>query len=161
MRLSATDSNPSEMEIRFLDTSVIIRHLTQDHPEHSMRARQIFLQVERGDLVVMTCEGVLVEVVQVLSSPRLYHLARLEICRLLSQLLSLPGLKLSNKRAYLQALERYAASTLDFVDCLEVAHMERLRIDTIVSFDRDFDKIAGVTRLKLEELSLDQYEEAR
>jgi predicted nucleic acid-binding protein len=140
------------VEIRFLDTSVIIRHLTQDHPELSIRAREILRQIERGELVVMTCEGVVVEVVQVLASARLYHLPRPEIRRLLVELLSLPGLKLPHKRSYIHALERYAKSNLDFVDCLEVAHMQRLNIDTIASFDRDFDKVSGITRNKLEDL---------
>lgn len=147
------------MDPRFLDTSVIIRHLTRDQPQLSARARLVFLQVERGELTLVTCEGVIVEVVQVLSSPRLYNVTRLEIQRLLSQILSLPGIRLPNKRSYIRALEHYAATRLDFVDCLEIAHMERLGLSTIVSLDRDFDKIAGVTRMKVEELDLDSGDE--
>ena len=135
------------MVILFLDTNVIIRHVTQDHPEHSEQARQLFRRVEKGELIVETCEGVVVEAVQVLSSPRLYGVSRSVIRGLLAHLLSLHGIRIPHKRSYLRALDLYASSNLDFVDCLEVAHMERLQISSIASFDRDFETVDGITRV--------------
>ena len=67
----------------------------------------------------------------------------LQICRLRCQLLGLDGLKLPNWGIYFRALALYASVKPDFVDCLEVAHMERLKLPTIASFDRDFDRIPG------------------
>jgi predicted nucleic acid-binding protein len=35
---------------------------------------------------------------------------------------------------------------LDFVDALVVAHMRHGHISTVVSFDRDFDRVPGIQR---------------
>jgi predicted nucleic acid-binding protein len=56
------------------------------------------------------------------------------------------GLQLPRKRAILQALDLYASTALDFVDALNVAYLQDLRLTTIVSFDRDFDRIPGLQR---------------
>ena len=96
-----------------------------------------------------TCEGVIVEAVQVLESTRTYALPRADIRDVLSHIIRLRGLRLAYKAAYVRALELYAAfSNLDFVDALNVAHMERAGISTIISFDRDYDRISTVTRVE-------------
>ena len=61
-------------------------------------------------------------------------------------ILTLRGLRLENKRTVMKALDLYASSGIDFVDALNVAHMQRLGIDTIISFDRDFDRIPNIHR---------------
>ncbi|MBI4499521.1 MAG: PIN domain-containing protein [Chloroflexi bacterium] len=91
-------------------------------------------------------EGVLVEVVQVLSSRRRYYLPRADIRDYLTGILSFRGMDLPYKCTYLRALEIYAQRNIDFVDALAVAHMERPYTGAIVSFDRDVDRIPGITR---------------
>src|SRR5918911_916017 len=115
------------MADHFLDTNLIIRYLTKENPDQAQRAYRIFQQLETGALTTTTCEGVIVEAVQVLSSKALYNLPRQEIRRHLSTILQLRGLKLANKRTYLRALDLYATTNLDFVDVLIVAHMERTK----------------------------------
>ena len=132
--------------MEYLDTNVILRYLTQDDPLQADRARLFLEQVQAGTTTVMTSEAVIAEVVYVLSSRALYNLPRPDIKTHLANIISLRGLKLPNKRTYLRALDLYEAANLDFVDALNVAHMERSGIQTIVSFDRDFDTIAGITR---------------
>lgn len=132
--------------MEFLDTNVILRHLTQDNPHQAERAYRLLQQVETGALAVTTSEGVLVEAVYVLSSKVVYNLPRSDIRTSLSGIISLKGLKLAHKRTYLRALDLYASTNLDFVDALNVAHMEREKIGTILSFDRDYDRVPGVTR---------------
>ncbi len=62
-------------------------------------------------------------------------------------ILALRGLHLPHKRACMRALDLYGSTpVLDFEDALAVAHMERLGISEIVSYDRDFDRIEGVYR---------------
>jgi len=90
---------------------------------------------------------VLVEAVQVLSSKALYNRPRAEIAEKLGVIIGLKGLKLPNKSLYLFALDLYAATAaLDFVDALVVAHMQHAHISTVVSFDRDFDRVPGIRR---------------
>ncbi len=124
-----------------LDTNLIIRHLTQDNPEHSERARRVFAAVEAGERTLRLREGVLVESVQVLSSKTLYNLPRAEIHRHLTRLIKLPSIKIRPKRAYLRALDLYLAhSHLSFVDCLCIAHAEREADRAVLSFDEGFDR---------------------
>ena len=132
--------------MEYLDTNVILRYLTQDDPRQAEQARLFLEQVEAGATTVTTSEAVIVEVVYVLSSRALYNLPRPEIKTHLTNIISLRGLKLPNKRTYLKALDLYAGTSMDFVDALNVAHMERSGIGTIVSFDRDYDGIAGIHR---------------
>lgn len=103
-------------------------------------------QVEAGVRTVTTSEGVIVEAVYVLSSKAVYNLPHSAIRTNPSGIITLKGLKLPNRRTYLRALDLYASTNLDFVDALNVAHMERAKIGTILSFDRDYDRVPGVTR---------------
>ena len=134
------------MADNFLDTNLIIRYLTKDNPDQAARAYRIFQQLETGKMTAATCEGVLVEAVQVLASKSLYNVPRPEIRKHLSTIIQLQGLKLPNKRTYLRALDLYATTNLDFVDVLIVAHMERTNTSTVLSFDKDFNRIQGITR---------------
>ena len=134
------------MSLLYLDTNIIIRYLTGDNPDFSKRAYDFLQQVEVGTTTVTTCEAVIIETVQVLSSRTLYNLPRSTVRDLISSVLRLRGLKLPNKRIYLRALELFASTNFDFSDALIVAHMEYRKISTLISFDRDFDKIPGITR---------------
>jgi predicted nucleic acid-binding protein len=134
------------MENAYLDTNLFIRFLTKDHPDHAQRAYRVFKQIEDGTTTVTTSGLVIAEVVHVLSSKALYALPRQDLRAKLTPLLTLNGLKLPYKRTYKRALDVYASSNLDFVDAYLVAEMERTNITTIVSFDRDFDSVPGITR---------------
>ncbi len=134
------------MALGFLDTNIIIRHVTKDNEQLSQKAARILHKIEAGTLIVTTCEAVLAECVNVLSSKRLYHFSREQIKTALDVVLALKGLRLSHKKTYMRALAIYASSSLDFADALAVAHMQRQKITTIYSFDTDFDRQAGITR---------------
>lgn len=133
-------------EPSFLDTNVILRYITRDDPEQARRAQRVFEQLEQGELSVTTTEAVVVEAVQVLSSKALYHLPRAEVRTHLTNILHVRGLVVPQKRSLIRALDLYASTNLDFVDVLIVAHMERLRVTTVLSFDKDFDRMEGITR---------------
>lgn len=132
--------------VAYLDTNVFIRHITQDNPPMAQQARVLFEQLEAGQVTATTCEGVIVEAVQVLSSRVLYNLPRAQLRQHLSNLLSARGLRIPRIRVYMQALDLYATTNLDFVDALIVAHMQRDRINVVVSFDQDFDRVPQITR---------------
>ncbi len=134
------------MADHFLDTNLIIRYLTKDNTDQAARAYYVFQRLETGQLTVAMCEGVLIEAVQVLSSKRLYNVSRQDIRMHLSTIIQLQGVKIPNKRTYLRALDLYASTTLDFVDVLIVAHMERTKVRSVLSFDQGFDSITGISR---------------
>ena len=134
--------------MRFLDTNVILRYLTGDDDSKAGACYQLFQQVRRGEEELYTCETIIAEVAYVLSSSRgPYRLNHDEIRTRLLPILTLRGVKLSQKHLLLRALDLYAASPFfDFEDALAVAHMEQRRITEIVSYDRDFDRIARLER---------------
>lgn len=135
--------------MKFVDTNIFVRYLTSDDPQKAAACRRFWQQIAQGQETAATAEAVIAEVCYVLSSPRLYHVSHVEITARLRPLLSLRGLKLPHKRSFLRALELYALHTfLDFEDALEVAHMERLGLQDILSYDTDFDRVPGVQRVE-------------
>lgn len=134
---------------RPLDTNVIIRYLTNDNPDQSPRAYELFRQLAAGSATARLTEGVLVETVQVLSSRQLYNLPRADIRRHLRNIVSFTGIQIAGKRRYLRALDLYATvSALSFIDALLAVDAHDHPPATVISFDAGFDKLPGVTRVE-------------
>src|SRR5438105_8144912 len=121
----------------FVDTDVIIRLLTGDDPGKQQRAVNLFEQIEQGALAVVAPDTVIADAVYVLSSSRLYGLARYEVADLLLPVVRLSRFRLSNKHAVIAALNLYGYGQrrLDFGDALIVASMLRSQSQTLYSFD--------------------------
>jgi predicted nucleic acid-binding protein len=133
--------------VKFLDTNIFLRYLTQDDSAKSAACLGLFRHIRDGNAVATTCEAVICEVVYVLASRVSYNLPRVDIQARLAPALGLSGLKLSHRSTYLRALDLYVNHpALDFEDALCVAHMERAGISEIESYDRDFDRVPGITR---------------
>lgn len=130
----------------FIDTDVIIRFLTGDDPKKQAAATALFEQVEQGTLTVAAPDTVIADAVYVLSSPRLYHLARSEVRELLTALIQLPHFQVQNRLAVLRALELYGSSKLDFGDVLIISSMEQQHSQILYSYDADFDRFDGINR---------------
>jgi predicted nucleic acid-binding protein len=130
----------------FIDTDVIIRLLTGDDPEKQAAATALFEQVEQGTLTVTAPDTVIADAVYVLSSPRLYHLARGEVRELLMALIHLPHFQVQNRLAVSRALELYSSSKLDFGDVLIIASMELQHSQILYSYDGDFDRFDSIIR---------------
>lgn len=136
------------MPLPFLDTNVILRYITRDNPTQSQQAHALIEQLESGTTTVTTSDVVIIEAVYVLSSRTTYNLSRSDIRTHLMRIISLRGSRLQSKQIHLRALDVYASTNIDFADALIVAQMERAGQNTIISFDRDFDRISGITRVE-------------
>ena len=136
--------------MKFLDANVILRYLTRDDKAKAEACYALFQRVKLGEEQVFTCEAIIAEVVYVLSSTRSpYHLSHEEVRGRLMPIITLRGLQLPQKRVYVRALDLYASfSFLDFEDALAVAHMEQRGVQEILSYDRDFDRVPGITRVE-------------
>jgi predicted nucleic acid-binding protein len=134
--------------MQFIDANVILRYLTRDDPVKAERVKTLLERAQRGEVTLVTSESVITELVFVLSSPKLYRLSREEIRAVLSPIVGLKGLKLPSRRAIVRALDLFAATSMDFVDALAVAHMELVGISEIYSYDEHFDSLRGITRLE-------------
>lgn len=131
-----------------LDTDVLIRLLTGDDPQKQAAAAVLLNQVEAGALTLDAPDTVIADAVYVLSSPRLYALPRTEVRELLVPLVRLPGFRVRQRRLVLRALDLYAAVTIDFGDAMVAATMEQSHASVLYSYDRDFDRLAGITRVE-------------
>lgn len=128
-----------------LDTNVIIRFLTGDHPAHSPRSRSLFARAAAGDVTLFVTDLALAETVWVLQS--FYKLDRSAIATALKGLIGFTGIEVHNKAKLLSALQNFAQSGVNFVDAYHAAIAAAESI-AIASFDRDFDQFADVKRVE-------------
>jgi predicted nucleic acid-binding protein len=93
--------------MRFLDTNIILRAITKDDPVKTQACTELFLRVKRGEEQLATSQSVIAEAVYVLSSPRWYNLPRAEVVAKVRPIITLRGLKLTQKRIVIHALLIY------------------------------------------------------
>ena len=130
----------------FLDTNILLRHFLDDHPDHSPRATAYIRRIEQGEISVRISEIVIFETVFVLE--RHYRQPKSAIRDAILAFLDLPGVVLPSKRRFRRVFDLYVTLNISFADAYHVALMERHEIDEVVSFDRDFDRVPGVTRVE-------------
>ena len=131
--------------MRFLDTNLLIRYFTRDDEEKAQKVLKLLKRVERGEERVITSPLVLFEIVFTLQS--FYGVPREKIKELLSPIIELRGLKLSNKEIYQLALDIYTEKNISFADAFNAAFALKRGIKEIYSYDEDFDKIEGIRRV--------------
>lgn len=124
----------------FLDTNVLIRHLTGDPPALARRATAALAEDER----LLLTDLVLAECVYVLES--FYEVEPTRVAELMRSALSLPSIEAVDPATLLRALEVYELDRLDFAEAYLVAEAEATEINEILSFDRTIDRIDTVTR---------------
>ena len=129
-----------------LDTNPILRHLLDDHPEHSALAGTLFRAIESGSTRVQTTDTVVFEAAFTLE--RFYKVPRDTVRETLLALLELPAIMLPGKRRYRRVFDLWVKHPgLSFADCYHAAIVEQASLPGIITFDQGFDTIAGVRRL--------------
>ena len=126
----------------FLDTNVLIRHLTGDPPAQARRATAF---LERADELLLP-DLIVAEVVYVLES--FYELERPRVAELVRAIIGFPAIAVVDEPLLLRALEVYEVDRLDFAEAYLVANAEASGVQTIASFDREIDRLATVQRVE-------------
>jgi predicted nucleic acid-binding protein len=124
----------------FVDTNVLIRHLTGDPPEMASRATR-YLETADGLLLP---DLILAEVAYVLES--FYETPRAQVATTLRAVLAFPAIRVVDADLLQRAVEVYEVHRLDFADAYLVASAERTGIGVIASFDRTIDRVTTVRR---------------
>jgi len=127
-----------------LDTNVILRHLLADNPEQSAKATAYLARVEQGEIQARTADTVIFETVFTLE--RHYHQPKDKIRQALLPLIELAGIILPGKRYYRQVFDLYVTLNLPFADAYHAVLAKRFKSSVVVSFDKHFDRIPGITR---------------
>ena len=124
----------------FLDTNVLIRHLTGDPPAQAARATRY---LERADELLLP-DLIVAEVAYVLES--FYEVARGQVATTLRAILAYPTIRVLDAELLQRAVEVYEVHRLDFADAYLVASAERTGLGVIASFDHSIDRVGTVRR---------------
>ncbi len=126
----------------FVDTNILIRHLTGDPLEQALRATA-YLSSE--DELYLT-DLVVAETVYVLEL--FYEVPRMRVAEAVRSLLALRSVTVVDQGLLLRAAEVYETARLDFADAYLVACAESTGILRVASFDRTIDRVGTVTRVE-------------
>ena len=114
--------------MRAIDTNIIVRYLTGDHPEQAAKAQAV---VDDGEVFVATT--VMLEVEWVLRS--VYGFSRGDAARGLRAFAGLANVRIESAGAAAEALDR-AEAGMDFADALHLA--AAAGCEAFLTFDRKF-----------------------
>ena len=127
--------------MRAVDTNVVVRYLTGDHPEQAARARAA---IDGGPVFATTT--VMLESEWVLRS--VYGFAATEVAAALRSFSGLPNVSVENSILLADALDR-AETGMDFADALHLG--AAARCEAMLTFDRQFIEMAGKTLVPVTE----------
>jgi predicted nucleic acid-binding protein len=122
----------------FLDTNVIIRHLTGDPPEMAQKATAFLAAADE----LLLADLIVAETVSVLES--FYEVPRERVAELVRAVLAFPPVKVIDNRLLLRAVEIYEINRLDFAEAYLVAAAEVSGVGVVASFDKSVSRIGTV-----------------
>lgn len=132
--------------VRFLDTNVLMRYFANDDPIRAQHALALIERIERGEEKVVTSLMIVFETVFLLE--RRYKVPKLRVRDLVWDVLSMRGVQLAGKSLCAQALGLYVDKNISLADAYSAVFMQSRGITEIYSWDADFDKIPGLSRIE-------------
>lgn len=126
----------------FVDTNVLVRHLTGDPPELAARATS-YLAAERELLLT---DLVLAETVYVLES--FYEAPRNQIAQAMRSLVAFDSIVSVDSALLLRAIEVYETDRIDFAEAYLVACAESTGVGRVASFDRSIDRVKTIQQVE-------------
>lgn len=126
----------------FVDTNILVRHLTGDPPEMARRATR-FLAVTA---TLLLADVVAAEVAYVLES--YYRQPRSKVAEALRAMIGFRAIHVVDRDLLHRAVEVYEHDRLDFTEAYLVAAAERSGVAVVASFDKTIDRVATVQRIE-------------
>jgi predicted nucleic acid-binding protein len=126
----------------FVDSNILVRHLTGDPPEMAARATA-YLEVESELLLT---DLVVAETVYVLES--FYEAPRDDIADAVRSLVAFDSVVCVDPALVLRVVEVYQTDRIDFAEAYLVACAESTGVARIASFDRSIDRVQTVQRVE-------------
>lgn len=126
----------------FVDTNVLIRHLTGDPPDLAARATRLL----RGADELLLADLIVAETVYVLES--FYEQPRDRVAELVRAIIAFPAIAVADEDLLLRAVEVYEVDRLDFAEAYLVAAAERAGVNQVASFDHSIDRLTTVRRIE-------------
>lgn len=125
----------------FVDSNVLVRHLTGDPPDQAKRATAFLREAEELILVDL----VVAEIVYVLES--VYEVERERVAELVRAIVGFPPVVVPDRLLLLRSLEIYEQHRIHFAESYLAACAEATGVGVVASFDRAIDRVGTVRRL--------------
>lgn len=126
----------------FVDTNVLVRHLTGNPSDLAARATA-YLGTE-GELLLT--DLVAAETVYVLES--FYEAPRDEVAQAVRSLVAFDSIVCVDPALLLRAIEVYETDRIDFAEAYLVACAESTGVGKVASFDRSIDRVDTIERIE-------------
>ena len=126
----------------FVDTNILIRHLTGD-PEDTAGRATVYLATE---LQLLLTDLVVAETVYVLES--FYEVPRDRVADAVRSLVAFESIVCVDPALLLRAIEVYETERIDFAEAYLVACAESTGVARIASFDRSLDRVRTIERVE-------------
>jgi predicted nucleic acid-binding protein len=126
----------------FVDTNILVRHLTGDPPEMAARATA-YLRSETGLLLT---DLVAAETIYVLES--FYEAPPDQIAQVMRSLLGFDTVICVDSGLLRRTLEVYETDRVDFGEAYLVACAESTGVGRVASFDRSLDRVSTIERIE-------------
>jgi len=125
-----------------IDTNVLIRFLRADHPQLSLKAKEIFFSAQKGKVKIYLDEIVAAEAVWLLSS--FYKVKKEEIASQLQELVSQEWIVSPRKKIVLDSLSLYSSGSLAYIDCWVYCVSKDIS-GKLTTFDKKLKKLSDKT----------------
>ena len=126
----------------FIDTNVLIRHLTGDPPGQAAQATRLLSHADQ----LLLPDLIVAEVIDVLES--VYKVPRARVAELVRAIVAFGAIEVADEPVLLRALEVYEVHHLDFADAYLVAEAETSGVNAVVSFDKAIERVPTVRRVE-------------
>lgn len=126
----------------FIDTNVLVRHLTGDPPDMAARATAYLA----SETELLLTDLVLAETVYVLQS--FYKAPRGQVADAMRSLVAFPSIVTVDPALLLRTIEVYETDRIDFADAYLVACAESTGVNRVASFDRSIDRVGTIERVE-------------
>ena len=127
--------------IAWLDTNVLIRHVTGDPPDQAAHATRLLSRAR----TLYVPDLILAETIYVLES--IYEVDRLSIANLCRSIIAFPSIVVSDETLLLRAVQLYEIHRIDFQDAYLIASAELSGVGAVASFDRHIERTRSVRRI--------------
>lgn len=132
-----------------LDTNILIYHLAQNHPKHSIAATALMRDVEAGKQSIYCPSTAILECTFVLEKQ--FGVERESIAQVLASFMTLHTVRSEYKNALIHALAFWQSNRgIDFADCYHLALAAELGMEQIYTFDKRMGRYPGVERIEPE-----------
>jgi predicted nucleic acid-binding protein len=137
------DSSSSQPPLSaFVDTNILVRHLTRDPREMADRATAYLA----SETELLLTDLVVAETVYVLES--YYETPRPQVAEAVRSLLALESVVCVDPALLLRTVELYETERIDFAEAYLVACAESTGVGRVASFDRSLDRVGTVERVE-------------